>query len=161
MGLASLLTELAKVQRQHGPDSPEVEEFVKQHSADEEFVGLAQISRALRKALAVQPMTRVIRPKATHLQFLILTGIKPHAGISGRDLRAFLAAQGEPMSGPRFYQHMARMKDTGFVTGSYEEREVTGDGFSQTVLMSQYQITEAGQEAWQSNIDFYQGHHSD
>ena len=62
MGLASLLTELAKVQRQHGPDSPEVEEFVKQHSADEEFVGLAQISRALRKALAVQPMTRVIRP---------------------------------------------------------------------------------------------------
>lgn len=43
----------AAILNRHGPNSAEAEAFVMDHAADEEFVQLAQISRALKKALRV------------------------------------------------------------------------------------------------------------
>jgi hypothetical protein len=54
MNAAQLISEFAKVLNESGPDSPEAAEFIKQHSNDAEFVELAHISIALKRALMPQ-----------------------------------------------------------------------------------------------------------
>lgn len=55
MNAAQLISEFAKVLNQYGPDSPEAESFVREHNRDQEFVELAHISIALKRALMPQP----------------------------------------------------------------------------------------------------------
>jgi len=54
MNAAQLISEFAKVLNESGPDSPEAAEFIRQHSNDAEFVELAHISIALKRALMPQ-----------------------------------------------------------------------------------------------------------
>ena len=49
MHLRTLLAECAKKLNQYGPDSPEVEEFIRKNSHDEEFVQLAELARTLKR----------------------------------------------------------------------------------------------------------------
>ena len=49
MHLRTLLAECAKKLNQYGPDSPEVEEFIRKNSHIKEFVELAELSRTLKR----------------------------------------------------------------------------------------------------------------
>jgi hypothetical protein len=48
---AERLAELASLMNVRGPDDPEVTQFIQTHARDKEFRELAQLSRALKKAL--------------------------------------------------------------------------------------------------------------
>lgn len=56
MNTAQLLAEYAKVLNRFGPDSPQGEEFVGQYGSNPEFVRLARISAALKRALMPNPI---------------------------------------------------------------------------------------------------------
>ena len=49
MHLRTLLAECAKKLNEYGPDSPEVEEFIRKNSHNEEFVQLAELARTLKR----------------------------------------------------------------------------------------------------------------
>ena len=89
-------------------------------------------------------------PELTHLQFLILEAVADRR-ISGRSLRAKLAEKDVHKTGPAFYQLMARLEDSGFVEGSYEEKVVEG----QRIKERFYEITNAGLKAIDSTVAFY------
>ena len=89
-------------------------------------------------------------PEATHLQFLVL-GILLEEPRTGRDVRARLATFGAKKSGPAFYQMMARLEESGFVRGAYEQEVIEG----QMIKQRRYRITAAGKAAWRASRDFY------
>jgi DNA-binding PadR family transcriptional regulator len=89
-------------------------------------------------------------PAITHLQFLVL-GLLRGAPQVGRQLRRDLAQHGVKRSGPAFYQMMARLEDSGFVTGEYDQRVVA----SQIIKERRYTLTPAGDSAWAATRDFY------
>ena len=91
-------------------------------------------------------------PDITHLQFLVLTGLREGTR-AGRDLRALLAEHGARRSAPAFYQMMARLEDAELVTGSYDNRVENG----QAIKERRYEVTPAGERAWDATRDFYQG----
>jgi hypothetical protein len=54
---------------------------------------------------------------------IILEIIAKEGDISGREVRAKLPGK---LSGPAFYQQMAKMEDEGLVIGYYAEKELMG-----------------------------------
>ncbi|NKB87675.1 MAG: hypothetical protein GKS06_05590 [Acidobacteria bacterium] len=91
-------------------------------------------------------------PDITHLQFLVLSGLRDGTR-AGRDLRALLADHGVRRSAPAFYQMMARLEDATLVAGSYETRVDNG----QAIKERRYEVTPAGERAWEATREFYQG----
>ena len=89
-------------------------------------------------------------PDITHLQFLVL-GALMDGEATGREIRENLAEQRVHKTGPAFYQMMARLEDSGFVQGWYNQKIVEG----QIIKERQYKITSLGIEAWESVRDFY------
>lgn len=91
-------------------------------------------------------------PDITHLQFLVLTGLR-EGSVSGPDLRGRLRSAGIRRTAPAFYQMMARLEDAGLVAGRYEQRVEAG----QAIKERHYEITPAGEAAWGRTRDFYLG----
>ena len=89
-------------------------------------------------------------PAITHLQFLVLTLLRPDARL-GRHLRTRLARHGVRRSAPAFYQMMARLEDAGLVDGDYDQKVVRG----QIIKERRYALTAVGEAAWRSTRDFY------
>jgi DNA-binding PadR family transcriptional regulator len=89
-------------------------------------------------------------PSITHLQFLVL-GALMDGDSSGRRIRERLAEHRVHKTGPAFYQMMARLEDSGFVQGWYNQKIVEG----QIIKERHYKITSLGIEAWESVRDFY------
>ena len=55
MSTCERLAEYAELLNRFGVDSQEAQDYLRQHSVDEEFVELAQLSRRLKTALADAP----------------------------------------------------------------------------------------------------------
>jgi hypothetical protein len=89
-------------------------------------------------------------PEITHLQFLVVSQLLRGAA-RGRDLRAGLKDESVRQSGPAFYQMMAGLEDTGFVSGWYEQQIVDG----QIIRERHYKVLASGRKAWQGSRDFY------
>lgn len=89
-------------------------------------------------------------PNLTHLQFVVL-GLVQEGATSGKDLRAALREDGMRKSGPSFYQLMARLEDSGWVTGEYRQRVVDG----QMIRERHYELTPTGTRALQASTEFY------
>jgi DNA-binding PadR family transcriptional regulator len=89
-------------------------------------------------------------PEITHLQFLVL-GLLRQSGRLGRDVRRELAQQGVRRTGPAFYQMMARLEESGLVSGEYDQKIVEG----QIIKERRYAVTPAGNAAWRATRDFY------
>lgn len=82
-------------------------------------------------------------PRLSHLQFLVLGTLL--GGLrSGREIRDDLERFGVKRSGPGFYQLMARLEESGFVEGQYDQRIVE----SQIVRERSYRLSSAGRRAW-------------
>ena len=81
-------------------------------------------------------------PKLSHLQFLVLSVLLGDER-SGRELRARLSEFGVRKSGPAFYQLMARLEDSEFVSGRYEQEIVEGQIIRERV----YKIRASGTKA--------------
>ena len=86
-----------------------------------------------------------------HLQFAVL-GVLSAAPLAGRELRARLAELGVSKSGPAFYRLMARLEESGFVAGWYEQ-EVVG---SQAFRERRYRVTASGMTARDETARFHQ-----
>jgi DNA-binding PadR family transcriptional regulator len=89
-------------------------------------------------------------PDITHLQFLILA-ILMNDEKTGRCVRKELAEQGVKKSGPAFYQLMARLEDSRFVKGWYEQKIVDG----QIIKERRYKLTGQGRKAIEQVQEFY------
>ena len=88
-------------------------------------------------------------PKLSHLQFLVL-GTLLEGELVGRDIRKRLTDFGVRKSGPAFYQLMARLEDSNFVRGRYEQEIVKG----QIIRERCYKIRAQGTSAWNACRDF-------
>ncbi len=89
-------------------------------------------------------------PKLTHLQLSIL-GLIQEGSTSGKEIRRALRENDMERSGPSFYQAMARLEDSGWVTGEYRQRVEDG----QMIRERHYSITPAGSRAMQASVEFY------
>jgi DNA-binding PadR family transcriptional regulator len=89
-------------------------------------------------------------PDITHLQFLLIAALLDGEH-SGRDLRELLAREKHRMSGPAFYQLMARLEDAKLITGKYKQKLVEGKLIKERV----YTMTGAGKAACEAVRDFY------
>jgi DNA-binding PadR family transcriptional regulator len=89
-------------------------------------------------------------PEITHLQFLVL-GLLIDAPQAGRQIRADLHEHDVRRTAPAFYQMMARLEDSGWVTGWYEQSVADG----QILKERHYRLTAAGLRAWRATRDFY------
>lgn len=89
-------------------------------------------------------------PKLSHLQFLVLSVLLSDER-SGRELRARLSEFGVRKSGPAFYQLMARLEDSEFVSGRYEQEIVEGQIIRERV----YKIRASGTRAWNECRKFH------
>ena len=89
-------------------------------------------------------------PDLTHLQFLIL-GILMDSELAGKEVREQLAKAGIKKTGPAFYQLMARLEDSNFVKGWYDEKVIDG----QRIKERRYKITSGGVRACHQTRDFY------
>jgi DNA-binding PadR family transcriptional regulator len=90
-------------------------------------------------------------PKLSHLQALVLAISSEGGEQWGKEFREKLAVRGCRMSGPAFYQLMARMEEAGLVRGSYETKIIKG----QTLKQRRYRPTGEGQKALRNVLDFY------
>lgn len=90
-------------------------------------------------------------PPLTHLQFAVLSIVGARE-VAGRVIRKRLAEdQRIRISGPAFYQAMARMEDAKFVEGKYVQRTIGG----QLVKERTYTILGAGVKAVEAAREFY------
>jgi len=89
-------------------------------------------------------------PRLSHLQFLVLGALR-EGRRSGREMRERIEAFGTRMSGPAFYQLMARLEDAKLVEGTYHQQIVEG----QIIRERHYKITAAGSRAWTRTSEFY------
>jgi DNA-binding PadR family transcriptional regulator len=89
-------------------------------------------------------------PNLTNLQFAVLA-VLSESESSGRHLRQSLADRKARMSGPAFYQLMARMEEGGLVAGRYDTRSVEG----QTIKERRYRLTGRGDRAYAAACEFY------
>jgi DNA-binding PadR family transcriptional regulator len=89
-------------------------------------------------------------PTLSHLQFQII-GILRGGERSGQEVRTELAEQDVKKSGPGFYQLMARLESSGFVSGRYDQLMVDG----QAVKERRYKVTASGVRAWETTRAFY------
>ncbi len=58
MHLRTLLAECAKKLNEYGPDSPQVEEFIRKNAHNEEFVQLAELARTLKREVLTRTVQR-------------------------------------------------------------------------------------------------------
>jgi DNA-binding PadR family transcriptional regulator len=91
-------------------------------------------------------------PELSHLQFAVLDVIGADA-TSGKDLRKSLGELGINKSGPAFYQMMARLEESKFVEGWYNQEIIEG----QIIKERQYRITGNGIRALNRTKQFYHG----
>jgi len=89
-------------------------------------------------------------PDLTHLQFLVL-GLLLDTPQAGRQIRADLHTHGIRRTAPAFYQMMARLEDSGWVAGWYEQAVVDG----QMLKERHYRLLPAGRREWMATRDFY------
>ena len=89
-------------------------------------------------------------PEITHLQFFVI-GTLMNGEVSGKHVRAELRQQGVRKSGPAFYQLMARLEDSGFVSGRYDQKVIDG----QIIKERRYKLCGKGVQAWERTRDFY------
>jgi len=89
-------------------------------------------------------------PEATHLQLYVLR-ILMDGEQSGRFVRERLADEGQPKTGPAFYQLMARLEESGLIEGWYNQKVVEG----QIIKERWYCVTAAGERVWSEAADFY------
>ena len=92
-------------------------------------------------------------PGISHLQFLVLASLL-HGELPGRSLREILAEEGRGMSGPAFYQFMARLEEAGLAEGRYVPKVVAGHTPQERV----YSITGSGDHAVKECRDFVLSH---
>ncbi len=89
-------------------------------------------------------------PSLTSLQAAILDSVGGRE-TPGHEIRDYLKIQGIRISGPAFYQAMARLEDAEFVKGRYESEVVEG----QVIKRRVYRLTGLGESALLNTIDFY------
>jgi DNA-binding PadR family transcriptional regulator len=89
-------------------------------------------------------------PDTTHLQFLVL-GLLLDEPRAGRQIRSDLRGHGIRRTAPAFYQMMARLEDSGWVSGWYEQTVVDG----QMLKERHYRLLPAGLREWTATRDFY------
>lgn len=89
-------------------------------------------------------------PELTHLQFAVLDIVETGT-ISGRELRENLSKLGIRKAGPSFYQMMARLEESKFVKGWYDQKIVEG----QIIKERRYQIIGNGLNALKQARNFY------
>lgn len=89
-------------------------------------------------------------PKLSHLQAAVLDALGSRE-ISGRQLRAILKSRNIKKSGPAFYQLMARLEDSEFVEGFYEDKIIEG----QRIRERRYRLKGEGVSALQNLQRFY------
>jgi DNA-binding PadR family transcriptional regulator len=92
-------------------------------------------------------------PEISHLQFLVLASLL-EGELPGRSLREKLAEEGRRMSGPAFYQFMARLEEAAFADGRYVPKVIDGH----TVKERVYSITGSGVHAVKEYRDFALSH---
>ncbi|MEL6109859.1 MAG: hypothetical protein AAFU85_27940 [Planctomycetota bacterium] len=90
-------------------------------------------------------------PKITHLQFAVLSALLER-DMYGKELRAHLKKKGCPKSLASFYQLMARLEDSSFVRGEYEEVVIDG----QMIRQRKYTLIGEGRRVVQEAVLFYQ-----
>jgi len=89
-------------------------------------------------------------PEITHLQFRVM-GTLMNGEASGKHVRNELKRQGVPKSGPSFYQLMARLEDSGFVSGRYDQKVIDG----QIIKERRYKLCGKGVREWERTRNFY------
>lgn len=89
-------------------------------------------------------------PTLSHLQAVVLDLLGPRE-LSGRELREFLKSKKLKKSGPAFYQLMARLEDSKFVEGFYEDKIVKG----QRIRERRYRLKGEGAKALLESRRFY------
>jgi hypothetical protein len=89
-------------------------------------------------------------PQLTHLQFAVIESLL-NGDRAGHEIRDHLAKRGVNKSGPAFYQMMARLEDTKFVEGHYDERVIDG----QMIRERRYKLLRNGEKAYSQTADFY------
>ena len=91
-------------------------------------------------------------PAPTHLQFLVLDVLLHHSeGTSATTLRDALRQYGEDREGPKFYQMMRRLEESGFIESWSQQFNVGGGQVSRTY----YRVTAQGRVAWRLTVEFY------
>jgi len=91
-------------------------------------------------------------PPLTSLQAAILDAVGARE-TAGHKVRECLKQQGVVISGPAFYQAMARLEEADFVMGRYENEVVEG----QVIKRRVYRLSGHGKSALQDTIRFYHG----
>ena len=91
-------------------------------------------------------------PSLTSLQAAILDSVGSRE-TAGHQIRDYLKNQGIRISGPAFYQAMARLEEAGFVKGRYENEVIEG----QVIKRRVYRLTGHGEAALHETVRFYQG----
>ena len=89
-------------------------------------------------------------PELSHLQFALLD-VLGTASMSGKSVRAELAAIGIRKSGPAFYQAMSRLEEAKLVEGWYSQQIIEG----QIIKERQYRMTGNGARALNEAKRFY------
>lgn len=89
-------------------------------------------------------------PYLTHLQSLVLWIIAAKT-ISGARVRRCLKCNGIEMSGPAFYQLMARLEENALVDGEYQQKIVEG----QIIRERFYRSTPLGVSELEATKGFY------
>jgi len=89
-------------------------------------------------------------PTLSHLQGIVLDSLGARE-LTGRELRAALKLQKVRKSGPAFYQLMARLEDSNFIEGRYEEKIIEG----QRIRERRYKMLSEGQKALSELHSFY------
>ena len=89
-------------------------------------------------------------PTLSHLQAAVLDSLGPRE-VSGRELRELLKSKKIKKSGPAFYQLMARLEDSKFVEGFYEDKVVEG----QRIRERRYRLKGEGAKALMESRAFY------
>lgn len=89
-------------------------------------------------------------PTPSHLQFLVMS-VLLDSERAGHQVRQQMAESGVKKSGPAFYQMMARLEDTGWVKGWYDEKVIDG----QMIRERRYKLTGKGARAHRQTCDFY------
>ena len=90
-------------------------------------------------------------PELTSLQFLVMEVIGAHK-VRGADIRDRLKREhGVNKTGPAFYQLMARLEESKFAEGWYEQEIIDG----QIIKQRFYKVTGLGERARRETLKFY------
>lgn len=88
----------------------------------------------------------------SHRQALVLHAIRDHRLVEAGEVRRVLASNGDLCTGPKFYQAMRRMAESGLLTATLHNVKVTE--FS-TVPRTFYRLTDHGRETLKELLQLY------